>query len=173
MKFLLILSKYSCSLLQRQKRIGIYYVKKFVRKCQYLCNKYTCVFVVFKTKCELKCQNELFFSISSKVFVLITEIFWRTFWRNKWRSVFDVVKDSSLCFKIFCFEYVTTLATVKCKCILLQLLVLSKACFTQSLTVMRILPLVFIIIVSMSNGKNLLWRDDKIFNVVRFPVCHI
>ena len=35
------------------------------------------------------------FLISSKVFVLITEIFWRTFWCNKWRSVFDVVKDSS------------------------------------------------------------------------------
>ena len=107
------------------------------------------------------------------VVFLITEIFWQTFCRNERLSVFDVVKNSNLCFKIFCCEYVTTLATVKCKCILLQLLVLSKACFTQSLTVMRILPLVFIIIVSMSNGKNLLWRDDKIFNVVRFPVCHI
>ena len=55
----------------------------------------TCVFVVFKTKCELKCQNELIFLMSSKVFVLITEIFWQTFWRNKWWSVFDVVKGSS------------------------------------------------------------------------------
>ena len=36
-----------------------------------------------------------YFLISPKVFVLITEIFWRTFWRNKWRSVFDVAKDSS------------------------------------------------------------------------------
>ena len=35
----------------------------------------TSVFVVFKTKCELKCQNEFFFVISSQVFVLITEIF--------------------------------------------------------------------------------------------------
>ena len=56
--------------------------------------KNTCIFVVFKTKRELKCQNELFFSISSKVFVLITEIFWQTFWSNKWRSFFEVVKDS-------------------------------------------------------------------------------
>ena len=44
----------------------------------------TAVFVVFKTKRELKCQ-----------FSGITEILWRTFWRNKWWSVFDVVKDSS------------------------------------------------------------------------------
>ena len=34
----------------------------------------TGVFVVFKTKHEVKCQND-FFLISSKVFVLITEIF--------------------------------------------------------------------------------------------------
>ena len=38
---------------------------------------------------------------------------------------------------------------------------------------MRILPLFFIIIVTKSNGKNLLWRDDKIFNVVRFKVSQI
>jgi hypothetical protein len=44
----------------------------------------TSVFIVLKTKRELKCQ-----------FSGITEILWRTFWRNKWRSVFDVVKDSS------------------------------------------------------------------------------
>ena len=42
----------------------------------------TGVFVVFKTKCELKCQSSG-----------ITEILWQTFW-CKWRSVFDVVKDS-------------------------------------------------------------------------------
>ena len=35
----------------------------------------TCVFTVFKAKSELKCQNELLFLISSKEFVLITEIF--------------------------------------------------------------------------------------------------
>ena len=35
----------------------------------------TCVFVVFKTKCESECQNELSFLISSKVFGLMTEIF--------------------------------------------------------------------------------------------------
>ena len=40
----------------------------------------TGVFVVFKTKRELKCQ-----------FSGITEILWRTFWRNKWQSVFDIV----------------------------------------------------------------------------------
>ena len=31
------------------------------------------------------------------VFVMITEIFWRTFWRHKWQFLFDVVKDSSFC----------------------------------------------------------------------------
>ena len=36
------------------------------------------------------------FLISSKVFVLITEIFCPTFWCNRWRYVFDVVKETSL-----------------------------------------------------------------------------
>ena len=26
------------------------------------------------------------------MFVLFTEIFWRTFWRNNWQSIFDIVK---------------------------------------------------------------------------------
>ena len=43
----------------------------------------TCVFVVFETKRELKCQNELFlkyhFSGNTSVFVFITEIFQPTF----------------------------------------------------------------------------------------------
>jgi hypothetical protein len=58
----------------------------------------TAVIVVFKTKRELKCQ----FSGNMSAFVFITEILWRTFWRNKWRSVFDVVKDCSLC---LCTQY--------------------------------------------------------------------
>ena len=32
------------------------------------------------------------FVLSSQVFVLNTEIFWRTFWRNNWRSIIDVVE---------------------------------------------------------------------------------
>ena len=36
------------------------------------------------------------FLISSKVFVLITEIFCPTFWCNRWRYIFDVVKETSL-----------------------------------------------------------------------------
>ena len=43
----------------------------------------TGVSVVFKTKSELKCQNELFlkyhFSGNTSVYVFITEIIWQTF----------------------------------------------------------------------------------------------
>ena len=38
----------------------------------------TCSFVVFKSKYELKCQNELF-SGNTECFLFITEIIWRTF----------------------------------------------------------------------------------------------
>ena len=40
----------------------------------------------------------------TQVFVMITEIIWRTFWRNKWRSVFDVVKDSSYLVCVHCIQ---------------------------------------------------------------------
>ena len=58
-------------------------------------NKHLC-FCCLQDKTWIKMPKWNIFLISSKVFVLITEIFWRTFWGNKWRSVFDVVKDSSL-----------------------------------------------------------------------------
>ena len=54
-------------------------------------------FCCLQNKTWIKMPNWTIFLISSKVFVLITEIFWKTFLQNKWRSVFDVVKDSSFC----------------------------------------------------------------------------
>ena len=57
-------------------------------------NKRLC-FCCLQDKTWIKMPKWTIFLISSKVFVLITEIFWQTFWRNKWRSVFDVVKDSN------------------------------------------------------------------------------
>ena len=69
----------------------IHYVKKFIRKS----HKNTTepfsilVFCCLQDKMWIeKCQNELFFLISSKEFVLITDIFWQTFWCNKWQSIF-------------------------------------------------------------------------------------
>ena len=64
----------------------LYGVKQWRQKaCQKIRQKISVIITntfVFKTKHELKCQNELFFLISSKVnnskskeFVLITEIF--------------------------------------------------------------------------------------------------
>ena len=70
-------------------------------------NKYL-RFCCLQDKMWIKMPNWTIFLISSKVFVLITEIFWRTFWRNKWWFVFDVVKDSSFwLFDYFKF-YLTT-----------------------------------------------------------------
>ena len=63
-------------------------------------NKHLC-FRRLQDKVWIKIPKWTIFLISSRVFVLITEIFWRTFWRNKWRSVFDVVKDSSFWFYFF------------------------------------------------------------------------
>ena len=53
----------------------------------------TCVFVVFKTKPELKCQNELFHFSRYSVFLfsLLTEIIWR----NNWQSIIDLVERLS------------------------------------------------------------------------------
>ena len=52
-----ILELLSWSLLQRQKPIIIYYVKKFVNQRISVMKTNTGVFVVFKTKSELKCQS--------------------------------------------------------------------------------------------------------------------
>ena len=54
------------------------------------------MFAVFKTKLELKCQNELIFLISSKEFVLITEIFWKFFWRTFWRHYLTLYKTPAI-----------------------------------------------------------------------------
>ena len=56
--------------------------------------KHLC-FCCLLDKTWIKMPKWTIFLISSKVFVLITEIFWLNFWRNKWQSLFDVVKDSS------------------------------------------------------------------------------
>ena len=58
-------------------------------------NKYL-YFCCLQDKTWIKMPKWTIFLVSSKMFVLITDIFWQSFWRNKWRSVFDVVKDSSL-----------------------------------------------------------------------------
>ena len=52
-------------------------LRQKVRQRISVMNANTSVFVVFKTKRELKCQNELFlfFQCHPKVFALITEIF--------------------------------------------------------------------------------------------------
>ena len=60
---------------------------------------------VFKTKCELKCQNEVFFLISSEMFVLITENFWRIFWRSFWRRYLTPYKTPANDFKTFRYNF--------------------------------------------------------------------
>ena len=60
----------------------------------------TCVFCCLQDKTRIKMLKWTILLISTKVYVLITEIFWRTFWHNKWWSVFDVVKDSSSYFNL-------------------------------------------------------------------------
>ena len=70
-------------------KCSIFTTSKRDRKliCQKVCQRISVmktnigVFVVFKTKCESKCQ-----------FFGITEILWRTFWHNNRRSVFDTLK---------------------------------------------------------------------------------
>ena len=55
----------------------------------------TGVFVVFKTKRELKCQNELFWSIILWKYQCLCFHYWdylTSFWHNNWRSIIDVVE---------------------------------------------------------------------------------
>jgi hypothetical protein len=66
----------------------------------------TGVSVVFKTKSELKCQNELFlkyhFSGNTSVYVFI--MYWdylTNFIRNNWRSMIDVVERFGLCLQSY------------------------------------------------------------------------
>ena len=58
----------------------------------------TLFFNVFNTKWTI-------FVSSSQLFVLITDIFWRTFWRNNWKSIIDVVER--LCHYIQNFQKIS------------------------------------------------------------------
>ena len=66
--------------LLRQLRIVNYYIKCLSNNCWFLL---VYCFFYFKTKQDLKCQNELFlkyhFSGNTSVYVFITEIIWPTF----------------------------------------------------------------------------------------------
>ena len=56
----------------------------------------TCVPFCLQYKMWIKMPNELFFLISSEVFVLITENFWRIFWRTLWRYYLTPYKTPTL-----------------------------------------------------------------------------
>ena len=62
-------------------------------------NKHLCFCTVFSSFCCLqdktwiKMPKWTIFLISSKEFVLITEIFWRIFWRDNWRSLIGGVEN--------------------------------------------------------------------------------
>ena len=68
--------------LLRELWIFNYHVKSWSNNLSYE-NINTGVSVVFKIKCELKCQNELsleyYFSGNTSVYFFITEIIWQTF----------------------------------------------------------------------------------------------
>ena len=81
-----------------------YYVKCLSEKCWFLVHCFFSVIWnisqmnVFKTKCELKCQND-FWNLEITVFifyVFITEIFMANIWRDNWR--FNIWPLKGLCY---------------------------------------------------------------------------
>ena len=79
----------------------------------------TCVFSVFKTKCEIKCHNELFFLTSSEEFVLIAENFWQIFWHDNWQSIISAVENFryiiQIVFRWFLNEFMKSSFLPKCQ----------------------------------------------------------
>ena len=94
----------SGSFLRRQLMIANYHIKKFIRNSQQY---------FLQDKMWIEMPKWTIFFMSSDVFVLITENFWRIFWRNFWRHYLTPYKTPAFLVTILMSKSTTESALLK------------------------------------------------------------